>query len=277
MKLLGFLDVWPVGQLFVMPTLARLGHGGQRVIGHGVRTVGRPDIVRSGDAAGSARAYKSPSATAERGLRSAGGSGRMEPSTCSVRPSHMRPSKVASALTLGIGLLAACAAVGGSESIASGAHLPATISPLWHSSTYSNFSSFTSLIGYLSTEPLHDPCDTTRTPSWVTTSCAAPLDHLRSGGVFIQWRSWGMPGLRLANERGIPQTIDGHQARVFTGTADVGCAGLGGDVSVDAAIVQQTMNSHDQLLEMSACLRGPGTQQRQAAVQLMLTSVRLSR
>jgi hypothetical protein len=85
-----------------------------------------------------------------------------------------------------------------------------------------------------------------------------------------------MPGVRLVNQSGSASTIDGHPARVVSGPADASCASLGGEVSVDAVIARQQMDSHDELVQMAACLRGPDVGQDQAAIQQMLDSVRLN-
>jgi hypothetical protein len=141
----------------------------------------------------------------------------------------------------------------------------------WQSSTFDVVSSFSMVITYLSTQELHDPC--VRSGDGAI-ECGVPTRQLRPGGVLVTWASFGMPGQRLASQPGIADEVGGHPARIVRGGADANCVALGGDISFDAAILQQRMNSHDQLLEMSACLRSPGTAQSEVAVQRMLDSVR---
>jgi hypothetical protein len=143
----------------------------------------------------------------------------------------------------------------------------------WQLSTFEVTSSFSSVIGYFSTEELHDPCVRSGNGS---RTCGSPLRHLEPGGVLVTWSTVGMPGARLVNQPGTASTIDGHPARVASGPADASCASLGGEVSVDAVIASQQTDSHDQLVEMAACLRGPDVGQDLAAIQQMLDSVRLS-
>jgi hypothetical protein len=143
----------------------------------------------------------------------------------------------------------------------------------WRSPTYSADSSFTRLITYLSTEPLHDPCHTTRDATGIRITCGQPLERIRPGGVLVRWQSVGMPGQRLATQAGTHEMIDGHPARIATTKADASCAALGGDVSVNAVILSQVLNSHDQFLEMDACLTSSDTQQPRTAIERMLTSV----
>jgi hypothetical protein len=146
----------------------------------------------------------------------------------------------------------------------------------WRVSSYNNWSSFRFSIAYLGTEALHDPCTRTRTSTGMEINCAEPLNHIRAGGVLISWSSIGMPGGRLVNEPGIAEIVGGHPARIVVGPAAGGCADLGGDTSIEVRIQQLVMSSHDQTLQMDACLRGPGVAANQAAVQRMLDSLRLT-
>ena len=84
----------------------------------------------------------------------------------------------------------------------------------WQRPTYDVDSSFSSLIAYLSTEPLRAPCSTTRDGTGTTISCGSPLRQVRPGGVFITWSTFGMPGLRLAKQQGVSEMIGRHPARV---------------------------------------------------------------
>jgi hypothetical protein len=142
----------------------------------------------------------------------------------------------------------------------------------WRRSTYSVVSSFTVLITYLSTEPLHNPCRTTRDAQSITQTCGQPLERIRPGGVLVRWQRAGKPGIGITRYPGVRDTIDGHPARVATTPADPSCAALGGNLSVDAVIASQILNSPDSTIEMTACLTGSNTQQAQAAVERMLTS-----
>jgi len=94
--------------------------------------------------------------------------------------------------------------------------------------------------------------------------------------VLVRWQNAGMPGRRLATQLGTPETIGGHPSRVLRTPADPSCAALGGKLSVDAVIASQILNAPDSTIEMTACLAGPNTQQAQAAVERMLTSVHLN-
>lgn len=94
--------------------------------------------------------------------------------------------------------------------------------------------------------------------------------------MLVRWQNAGMPGRRLATQLGTPETIGGHPSRVLRTPADPSCAALGGQRSINAVIENDVLNSHDHYVEMSACLSGPNTQQAQAAVERMLTSVHLN-
>jgi hypothetical protein len=147
---------------------------------------------------------------------------------------------------------------------------------VWRQARYDESSSFSSLIVYLSTEPLHRPCHPIPAMRGGLISCGWPLEQLRPGGVLVAWTGFGRPGIRLLSQLGTPTTISGHAARVVTGPADEICARVGGQIWVRAAISQQATGSHDQLLQMSACLRGPGVEAAEVAVHRMLDSVRIT-
>jgi hypothetical protein len=127
---------------------------------------------------------------------------------------------------------------------------------------------FSRLLTYLSTDPLHDPC--TRTIQEV--SCTTPIRALSQGGVLVTWTEVGMPGRRLATQAGKDYTFAHSRARVFTEhPGEANC-----EQSLTANFLYQRLPSHDEVLDMQACIRGPGVQmiERQLMAMLASTTVR---
>ncbi len=144
----------------------------------------------------------------------------------------------------------------------------------WRSQPYQVVSSFSGLITYLSTETLHNPCTTHSVNAGTEVDCGWPIGHLGPNDVLITWNSYGMPGHRLTAPN---TTVGGHPATVHSGPADDPCAKIGGMRSVDAAITQNPTlapsGGNDNLIQMSACISGPGTDRAEADVIAMLDSV----
>jgi hypothetical protein len=148
----------------------------------------------------------------------------------------------------------------------------------WHAQTYQEVSSFSNLIAYVSTEPLHDPCVTRTTNTGTEIDCTNPLKALRRNGIFISWDSYGFPGQRLTTPT---LTLDGHAATVQSGPADPSCVAIGGTRLVSANVALSLKlappGGHDQMLRMRACIAGPDTAQAETDVYAMLASLRIHR
>lgn len=137
----------------------------------------------------------------------------------------------------------------------------------WQAAQFEVLSSFSSLIVYLSSEQLHDPCQ--RTPNSI--SCSSPIGALPANGILVDWsrRSW--IGWDFATVAGVPRVIGGRAAKVSHGVADEGCRAMGGEAEVIATIPDIPANLN--WTEMRACLRGPALAEMQEQVEAMLASV----
>ena len=125
---------------------------------------------------------------------------------------------------------------------------------------------FSSLVTYLATQPMHDPCST----SGNSTTCAPPFGALVPGGILVTWTSRDAPGWTLARQPGRATTLGGHRARVQIARPGA-CRYLGAAETVTAQIALTGSSS----LQMQACLRGTTTKANEARVLAMLASLRI--
>jgi hypothetical protein len=148
-------------------------------------------------------------------------------------------------------------------------HIALKAPPEWRSYQYSV--PHDSLIGYLSTAPLHDPCVRTTT----STDCSQPIDHLTPDDLLIGWGTAGDAfTASIAKLRGGERiVVGGRAARISVAAANEFCAGLGGDTSITVA-VGSTSNADSHIaFRMDGCL---GSDADQSDVRTMLRTVRFA-
>jgi hypothetical protein len=145
---------------------------------------------------------------------------------------------------------------------------------VWRAQQYTEVSSFSILITYLSTDGMHDPCATHASSVGEEVDCNGPIGRLGADGVLVTWFSFGMPDTALTAAN---TTVGGHPASVHSGPADDTCAKIGGTRTVDAQIAQNKtlapQGRGEELTEMSACIAGSDTARAEADVTAMLDSV----
>lgn len=119
---------------------------------------------------------------------------------------------------------------------------------------------------YLSTQPVHNPCSTTANE----TTCGFPIGQLQPGGVLVTWQfPYILPGFRLAAGR--PIRVGGEPARRRETSGGI-CRRIGADRTVDIMIQPSTQPSN--VIELTACLRGPGLAQSERRVNALLASTK---
>ena len=126
-----------------------------------------------------------------------------------------------------------------------------------------------SLIGYLSTAPLHDPCVRTTT----STDCGQPIDHLTPDDLLIGWGTSGdvFTASVARLQGGARMVVGGRAARISVTAANEFCAGIGGDTSITVA-VGSTSNADSHIaFRMDGCL---GSDAGKSDVLTMLHTVR---
>jgi hypothetical protein len=135
----------------------------------------------------------------------------------------------------------------------------------WSRYEYSVVAHYSSLIVYLSSDRLHDPC--TRT----SIVCTQPIERLGAGGVLIKWWAGSFPGWTLADYSGTSTTIASRPAKVLTEPAG-NCFGLAARVTVSAYIERAVPANYYGML---ACANGPNVGAIERQVMTMLATVRL--
>ena len=95
----------------------------------------------------------------------------------------------------------------------------------WTPATFTEVSSFSTSIVFMSTDRLRDPCTTSRTATTTTTSCDWPLTKLGNNGVLVQWSEHGFPGWTMSVAKGTETTIAGRPAKVDVQSAEPGNRG----------------------------------------------------
>jgi hypothetical protein len=129
-------------------------------------------------------------------------------------------------------------------------------------------STFTTVVTYLSTQPMQDPCSKTGS----STACASPLSVLKPAGVLVTWTRSGMPGWRLVKQPGRKATLAGHPGRILIARPGA-CSYLHAGETVTAQIA---LDAKGNSVQMQACLRGPSLADNERRVLAMLQTLRVS-
>jgi hypothetical protein len=128
-------------------------------------------------------------------------------------------------------------------------------------------STFSSLVTYLSTQPMRDPCTTTSTE----TTCAPPLGALVPGAILVTWTRESTPGWTLAKQAGHRTTLAGRPAKIEVSRPG-SCHYLGASETVTAQIALAAKSSS---IRMQACLKGSTAAAMETRVRTMLATLRL--
>jgi hypothetical protein len=138
----------------------------------------------------------------------------------------------------------------------------------WREATFDMVSSFSSLLVYLSTAPMADPCD--RTPGMVACVRSA-VSGLEPDGVLVEWSRRAWPGWTFDPAKGRSTVVGGRRATLEQLDASEVCAAIGGVselvVTIDDPVPDQNWT------EMRACLRGPSLDGLTAQIEAMLATV----
>ena len=139
----------------------------------------------------------------------------------------------------------------------------------WGDASFDVTSSFSTVLVFLSTAPLSDPCD--RTAS-VIACVRNPVTALESNGVLVEWSRQSFPGWTFDPTKGRLTTVGGRQATLEQSVPSEGpCQEIGGERELVVTIVDPTPDMN--WTGMRACLRGPSLDDLQAQVEAMLASV----
>jgi hypothetical protein len=140
----------------------------------------------------------------------------------------------------------------------------------WTLSNYTEGSMFTTVVAFLTTQPLHNPCKTTRSGISTIVSCGFPLKKLKHGGLLVTFIEGGMPGWTIADETGRHLVIDHHAARETLIKKPHGS--LGATVEYWIMIGRSVPDNY---YEFEVFFRNPGVSKDQKLLQQMLSSMRI--
>ncbi len=139
----------------------------------------------------------------------------------------------------------------------------------WGNATFEVTSSFTTVLVYLSTAPMSDPCDRTSN----SIACVRTVvSELAPDGVLVEWLRDSFPGWTFDSTKGHLITAGGRRATLEqVDPIEEACQSIGGERELVATIDDPTPDWN--WTEMRACLRGPSLDRLQAQIQAMLTTI----
>lgn len=140
----------------------------------------------------------------------------------------------------------------------------------WTVRNYMEGSTMSNVIAFLSNQPMHQPCTTTRSGAKTTVRCGFPVRTLKRGGVLVMFLAGGMPGWNIANVTGRRLVVDHHAAREVEIEKRYRSLHATDEVSIyiDRGIA-------DNYYEFEAFFRNPGVAENQRLLQKMLDSLRI--
>jgi len=140
----------------------------------------------------------------------------------------------------------------------------------WTLSNYTEGSTMTTVIAFLSNQPMHQPCTTTHSGISTTVRCGFPVKTLKHGGVLVTFIEGGMPGWTIADETGQRFVVDHRVARETVTLKPYGSLHATEEISIfmDRGIP-------DNYYELAAYFRNPGVAEDQQLLQKMLNSMRI--
>lgn len=140
----------------------------------------------------------------------------------------------------------------------------------WALSNYTEESTMTTVVAFLSNQPMHQPCKTTRSGISTTVSCGFPVKTLERGGVLVTFVAGGMPGWTIADDTGRHLVVDHHAARETVIRKP--------NRSLDATAEYWIFIDRgvpDNYYQFDVYLRNPGVSEDQRLLRKMLNSMRI--
>jgi hypothetical protein len=127
---------------------------------------------------------------------------------------------------------------------------------------------FTNVLAFLSNQPMHQPCETTRSGASTTVRCGYPVKTLKRGGVLVMFMAGGMPGWTIGNDKGQRLVVDHHAARETVIQKPYRSIHASVEMSIYIS-----KNVPDNYYEFDAFFRNPGVNEDQRLLQTMLKSM----
>lgn len=137
----------------------------------------------------------------------------------------------------------------------------------WRAQRLTEVSSFTSLLATVSTRPIPEPCHAVPNGA----DCGPLLHRIGPTDALVSWTQEGMPGRTLAQQPGQRIDVDGHPASL--GAGHICPPGTAAELDGLVSLVQ--MQSHDELLHMTACAGTAVRDVAMATARAMFNALRL--
>jgi hypothetical protein len=151
-------------------------------------------------------------------------------------------------------------------------HLAFKYPASWAAREYDEVSSFSTLVVYLSNQPMVAPCKTTKSAKSTSVNCGLAVEHLGRGGVLAWWSLDSGPGWSFGKDApGEPINVGGHRARLSMSMTPQ-CGRIGADAAIQ--VVVEPPQVPDNWFQLDACIRGPGVSTAEAQVRALLASTR---
>lgn len=145
--------------------------------------------------------------------------------------------------------------------------------PQWRFYPFVVAGSMVTITGYLSTEVLHDPCNTTTANGAFQVSCGTPLRRLGPNGVLITLGGPDGPVTQSATTVRANSQVAGQPAVVTRGAAGESCRLIGGSYEIHVLARDRLTGAANRRVQLDACLSGPDTQTAQRAFDTLVTTI----
>jgi hypothetical protein len=128
----------------------------------------------------------------------------------------------------------------------------------------------TTVLAFLSNQPMHNPCSTTHSGTEITSSCGFPVKTLQHGGVLVMLILGGMPGWKIASQTGHHLVVDHHAARESVTHNPSGSLHATNEISIFIA-----SGVRYNYYEVAAFFREPGAAKDQRLLGQMINSMKI--
>ncbi|GGL94406.1 hypothetical protein [Nakamurella endophytica] len=143
--------------------------------------------------------------------------------------------------------------------------------PDWRLTPYEESFSRYTVLGFLSTDPLHDPCRIITSRSAIETLCTEPVDRLSPGGVLVILGGGDSPGPQRPRIR-LTATVAGRPASVTESRAQDECLTVGAQRQIQVLAPGDSVHVR---IQLTGCFAGPDPRAAEAGFRRLVDSITL--